>query len=299
MQQKTASLFIILTPAIFVFLWSTGWVVARYAAPHADALTFLSVRYVGAFVLVGGFALFSRAPWPKGRVAITHALVSGVLIHGLYLGAVWWAIKQGVPAGISGLIAVLQPLLTAALGGWLIKEHVKPLQWVGVFIGFLGVLLVLEPKLNQAFPTGSIFVPVLVNCIGMLAVTLGSFYQKRFLSTGDLRSITAVQYVGAFIVTAPLALLTENLRFDLVPETFYALAWAVIPISIGAISLMLMMIRKGEVSRVASLIYLAPPTVAVQAWLMFGETLVPLQIAGMGVAAFGVYLTTKKAMIKQ
>jgi drug/metabolite transporter (DMT)-like permease len=297
MSSKSSSLFLILTPALFVLLWSTGWIAARYAAPHADPLTFLSVRYVVAFIVIALFAIVMRAPWPSTKIAITHTLISGVLIHAIYLGAIWWAIKKGVPAGISGLIAALQPLLTAAFGGWLIKEHVKPLQWLGVAVGFIGVLLVLEPKLALSLSSNnqsSLIIPIFVNCIGMLSATLGSFYQKRNLGTGDLRTITAMQYIGALIVTLPVALLFEDLRFDLVPETFYALAWAVIPLSIGAISLMLVMIRKGAVSRVASLIYLVPPTVALQAWLMFDEKLVTIQIIGMVVTAFGVYLSTKR-----
>ncbi len=300
-EPLPVSLFLLATPAIFVLLWSTGWVVARYAAPHADPLTFLSVRYAVAFCLVAVFALLVRAPWPRGKTAILHTFISGFLIHAIYLGTVWWAIKQGVPAGVSGLIAALQPLMTAALGGWLIKEHVRPVQWLGVAVGFLGVMLVLEPKLMnsltrsaQSGEEGKLLIPIIVNCLGMLSATLGSFYQKRFLGTGDLRTITAMQYLGALLLTLPIALLTENLRFDLVPETFYALAWAVIPLSIGAISLMLVMIRKGAVSRVASLIYLVPPTVAIQAWLLFDERLVSIQIAGMIVTALGVYLASKR-----
>ena len=297
-SSQQAALFLTLTPALFVVLWSTGWIVARYAAPHADPLTFLSVRYITAFSVIALFSLAMRAPWPRGKMAILHTFMSGILIHAIYLGAVWWAIKKGVPAGISGLIAALQPLLTAALGGWLIKEHVKPLQWLGVAVGFIGVLMVLEPKIVQSLSsTGnqpSLIVPIIVNCIGMLSATLGSFYQKRYLGTGDLRTITAMQYIGALIVTLPMALMVEDLRFDLVPETFYALAWAVIPLSIGAIGLMLMMIRKGAVSRVASLIYLVPPTVAIQAWLLFDEKLVIIQIIGMIITAFGVYLSTKR-----
>lgn len=299
-QDKTSpSLFLVLSPAIFVLLWSTGWIAARYAAPHADPLTFLSVRYISAFIVVALFASAVRAPWPHGKTAIAHTLISGVLIHAIYLGAIWWAIKKGVPAGISGLIAALQPLLTAMLSGWLVKEHVKPLQWLGVAVGFVGVLMVLEPKIVQSLSISSasqssLLVPIIVNCIGMLSVTLGSFYQKRYLGTGDLRTITAMQYLGALIVTLPMAFAFEDMRFDLVPETFYALAWAVIPLSIGAIGLMLVMIRKGAVSRVASLIYLVPPTVAVQAWFLFDETLVLIQIIGMALTAFGVYLSTKR-----
>lgn len=297
--MMSRALLIALTPAIFVLLWSTGWVVARYAAPHVDPLTFLSVRYAAAFACIAPFALIMRAPWPADRRSILHTLVSGALIHGFYLASVWYAIKQGVPAGISGLIAALQPLMTAALSGWLIKERVSVKQWFGVAIGFLGVMLVLEPKLIGGLSGirdgQNLAYPIILNVLGMLSVTLGSFYQKRFLATGDLRTITAMQYIGAIIVTLPLALATETLRFDLVPESFLALAWATIPLSIGAIGLMVMMIRNGAVSRVASLIYLVPPAVAIQAFLLFDERLILIQIVGLFVAAIGVYLATSKS----
>ena len=290
------TLLLAVVPAIFVAFWSTGWVVARYAVPHADPLTFLSVRYVAAFVCIATFALIVRAPWPKDRDALRHTLVSGMLIHGFYLGSVWYAIKQGVPAGISGLIAALQPLMTAALSGWLIGEAITRRQWFGVAIGFIGVMLVLEPKLESGIGTGTggLAAPILINILGMLSVTLGSFYQKRYLATGDLRTITGMQYVGALIITLPLAMLIEPMRFDLVPETFYALFWAVVPLSIGAVGLMLLMIRNGAVSRVASLIYLVPPAVAVQTFLLFDERMSPVQIVGLVVAAAGVYLATIK-----
>ena len=287
-------LFLASIPAVFVLLWSTGWVVARYAAPHADPLTFLSVRYIAAFACIAIFALIVRAPWPKNRSALIHTLLSGALIHGFYLASVWHAIKEGVPAGVSGLIAALQPLMTAALSGWLIGEAITRRQWFGVAIGFIGVMMVLEPKLAGGIgeDTQALAVPIVLNVLGMLSVTLGSFYQKRYLGVGDLRTITAMQYVGALIVTLPFALLAEPMRFDLVPETFYALAWAVIPLSIGAVGLMLVMIRNGAVSRVASLIYLVPPAVAIQTYLFFDERMVPIQIAGLFATAAGVYLAT-------
>ena len=287
-------LFLASIPAVFVLLWSTGWVVARYAAPHADPLTFLSVRYIAAFVCIAIFALVVRAPWPKNRSALIHTLLSGALIHGFYLASVWHAIKEGVPAGVSGLIAALQPLMTAALSGWLIGEAITRRQWFGVAIGFIGVMMVLEPKLAGGIgeDTQALAVPIVLNVLGMLSVTLGSFYQKRYLGVGDLRTITAMQYVGALIVTLPFALLAEPMRFDLVPETFYALAWAVIPLSIGAVGLMLVMIRNGAVSRVASLIYLVPPAVAIQTYLFFDERMVQIQIAGLFATAAGVYLAT-------
>ncbi|MGL5447848.1 MAG: DMT family transporter, partial [Rhabdaerophilum sp.] len=223
------------------------------------------------------------------------AMTSGVLLHAVYLGGVWWAIAQGLPAGISALIAAIQPLMTAGLAARLAGERVRPVQALGIAIGFLGVIGVIAPKLAglSAAALGNWGWPIGVNMLAMVAVTLGTFYQKKFVASGDLRVVSTLQYAGAFLCVLPLALLFENLRFENRWETWAALAWSVIPLSIGAIGLMLMLIRRGAVSKVAALIYLIPPTAAIEAYLMFGETLTPLQIGFMALTAFGVYLATK------
>ncbi|WP_166443549.1 DMT family transporter [Rhabdaerophilum calidifontis] len=284
---------IAVAPAIFVLIWSTGWIVAKYAAPFADPLTFLTLRYACAFVLMALIALAARAEWPARRAGYGHALASGVFLHALYLGGVWWAVKHGLPAGISALIAAVQPLMTAALAPHLAGERVRPLQFAGIVLGFLGVLGVIAPKLMGTGGLDGLILPLLINALAMLAVTLGTFYQKRFIATGDLRVVSALQYAGAFLATLPAALLLEPLRIENRPEIWIALAWSVIPLSIGAIWLMLIMIRRGAVSKVAALIYLIPPTAAIEAYFMFGETLNPLQMAAMAVAALGVYLATR------
>jgi drug/metabolite transporter (DMT)-like permease len=286
-----------MAPVLFVLIWSTGWIVAKYAAPFADPLTFLAVRFTCAFVLMLAFALAVRAEWPKSRIAFGHALISGVLLHAFYLGGVWWAISRGLPAGVSALIAAIQPLMTAALAPRLTGERLGPLQLSGIAIGFFGVLGVIAPKLTGLGLESleELAVPVVVNILAMVSVTAGTFFQKRYVATGDLRSISALQYAGAFPVVLILALLVEESRFELRTETWLALAWSVVPLSLGAIGLMLMMIRRGAVSKVAALIYLIPPTAAIEAYVMFGEVLTALQIAFMALAAFGVYLTTRPA----
>lgn len=286
---------ITLAPAVFVLIWSTGWIVAKYAAPFADPLTFLAVRYAVAALVVGALVVVLRAEWPKTRAAAWHAMASGVLLHTIYLGGVWWAIAKGLPAGVSALIAAVQPLLTAALAARLAGEKLRPVHLLGILIGFLGVLGVIAPKLGNVSVGGlsGLELAIAVNVAAMISVTLGTFYQKKYVASGDLRSITALQYVGAFATTLPLALLLEPLRFEFRLETWAALAWSVIVLSIGAIGLMLMMIRRGAVSKVAALIYLIPPTAALQAFAMFGETLSLIQIGCMGIAALGVYLASR------
>lgn len=287
-----------LVPAIFVLIWSTGWIVAKYAVPLADPLTFLSIRYATAMLVIGAFALLVRAQWPKSRADLLHAAVSGVLLHAIYLGAVWWAIAHGLSAGVSALIAAIQPLLTAALSARLVGERLGRIQLTGIAVGFLGVLGVIAPKLAGVSVAGlaESRLALFVNIAGMFAVTFGTFYQKRFVASGDLRTITVLQYLGALVATLPMAYWLEPMRFEFQLETWLALAWSVLVLSIGAIGLMLMMIRRGAVSKVAALIYLIPPTAALQAYAMFGETLTVVQIGFMVLAAFGVYLATRPLM---
>jgi drug/metabolite transporter (DMT)-like permease len=289
--------FLLATPAIFVFFWSTGWISAKFAASHADPLWFLTIRFACAAIVIALYALAMRAPWPSGRRAWLHALISGALLHGIYLGGVWWAVKHGLSAGISGLLAALQPLLTALLAPYLLKETITARQWTGVAIGLFGVLLVLSPKLGVALGgTGeAAWMALGINIIGMFAVTVGSFYQKRFVSGADLRTVTSVQYLGAIAIVLPFALATEALHFDHSLTLYGVLAWSVLVLSVFTIAIMLMMINRGEVTRVSVLIYLVPSTVAVQAWLLFGETLNAIQITGMVLTAAGVYMATRKS----
>ncbi|WP_420100577.1 DMT family transporter [Bosea sp. (in: a-proteobacteria)] len=283
-------------PLVFTFLWSTGWVVAGYSARYADALTFLFVRFSLAAMLLAGLALASGAPWPRGWRAVFDIAITGILLHGLYLAGVWWAVRHGLPAGISGLIAGLQPILTALFAPLFLGERISPIRWLGIACGFLGIALVLEPQLANVPPAAllGVAVPMLVNVAGMFAVTFGSFYQKARVVSGDLRTMTAIQYVAAALVVLPLALALEPMRIEWNLTMALVLAWSVIVLSIGGIWLYLLMIRKGEVSRIVTFLYLVPALVAVEAWLLFGESLTGLQMAGMAVTVLGVALASRK-----
>lgn len=287
-----------LAPALFVLIWSTGWIVAKYVAvAQADPLTFLVLRFATATLVIGGFALAVRAPWPQRGKDWLHGLVSGVLLHAVYLGGVWWAIGAGLPSGLSAVMAALQPLLTAILARPLLGERLSPTNIAGIIFGFVGLLAVLSPKLADisSATLGGAAMPLVINVIAMIGVTAGTFYQKRYVASADLRSVATIQYIGAALVMLPLAILAEPaMRLPVSWETLYALLWSVLVLSIGAISLMLLMIRRGKVSRMASLIFLVPPTAAIQAWLMFDERLGALQIMGMCITALGVYLATRK-----
>lgn len=295
--MSRSSLLVASAPLLFVLLWSTGWVVARYVVPHADPLTFLSIRYAVAIAVIAAYAAIAGVGLPRDGRLVRHGLASGVFLHGIYLGGVWWAVAHGIPAGLSALMAAVQPLLTAVLAPRLLGERLDAWRWTGVVLGFVGLVLALFPKLAsvEAGALWLVAVPILVNLVAMVSVTAGTFYQKRHLQGGDLRIITILQYVGALLVTAPVAIATETLRFEVSIETFLALAWSVLGLSIGAIALMLTLIRAGEVSRTATLIYLIPPTAAVQAWIVLGETLLPIQFVGMAVTVIGVALANRKS----
>jgi drug/metabolite transporter (DMT)-like permease len=223
-------------------------------------------------------------------------MVAGVLLHGGYVGGVWWAVAQGLPAGISGLITAAQPLLTALLAAPLLGERVTRRQWYGIVGGFIGIVLVLAPRLAAVdmAALGAVAVPMIVNFGATVSVTLGTFYQKRFVAGADLRTGICLQFVGALALVAPLALATETLRFDPTPTLLAALVWSVLVMSMAAIALLLLMIRHGEVSRIATLIYLVPPLTAVEAFILFGESLSAVQIVGMAVTAAGVWLATHR-----
>jgi drug/metabolite transporter (DMT)-like permease len=281
-------------PLLFVALWSTGWIVARYSAEYADPLTFLCFRFGGAAIAILLIALLTRVRFPRNPTEIAHAMISGVLLHAVYLGGVWWAIRHGVPASISALLAALQPIATTFLAPWLLAERASARRLVGVALGLLGVVLVLWPKLALTKVGLEAAAPIGVNILGMAGATAGFFYQKRFQPTGELPAIACLQYVGALVALLPVAFLVEPMRVEWNVTMVFVFAWSVFALSIGAIWLLLLLIRHGEVSRAAQLIYLVPPTAAAQAYLLFGEALTPLQLIGMAATALGVAIANRR-----
>lgn len=279
-----------LLPFLFVFLWSTGFVGAKFGLPYAEPLTFLLVRYLLLLALMTSFALLSRAPWPRDPRQIIHIGVSGLLVHAFYLGGVFVAIKHGLPAGITALIVGMQPLLTACGAGALLGERVTPRQWLGLGLGFAGVALVVANKFGDA-PLGTMLLPAIV---ALFAITAGTLYQKRYCPNFDLRTGSVIQFLPAAALTALAAAATETMVVDWTLRFVFALLWLVLVLSFGAISLLNLLIRSGSAVNVASLFYLTPPTTAIIAWLVFGETLNGLALAGMVLAVGGVYLARSR-----
>jgi drug/metabolite transporter (DMT)-like permease len=277
-------------PAAFVVLWATGFIGARYAMPWCEPFLFLAVRFAIAGAIIAAASTVARIEWPKRSTAI-HAIISGSLIHGVYLGAVFWAIRNGLPAGMSALIVGIQPLLTALMAGAALKESVTAKHWAGLITGLIGIALVLSPKLTFA-GEGVNAATLSASVLAVLAVSAGTIWQKRFVTGADLRGTTAFQYLGAFLVAAVMSSMFENGQYALSGELVFAMIWLVGVLSIGAIFLLMRLIRDGAVSKVASLFYLVPAVTALMAWALFDETLNGLQIAGMLVTAFGVAMAT-------
>ena len=275
----------------FVVLWATGFAVARLVAPHTEPLTFLAVRFALSAACFAGLAAAAGAPWPRTWPAWRNQLVAGVMLQGVYLGGVFWSVRHGLPAGLSALVTGLQPLLTAMLSFWLLGERVRPLRWAGIIIGFAGALLVLAPQLHGSGGAG--WPPLAAVGCSMLGITLGTIWQKRTGSAADLRTTGAVQFAAAAIAMAVSAALLEHGRIDGSWPLLFGLAWGVLVLSLGAVPLMLLLIRRGAVAGVASLMYLVPPVAAFIAWLAFDEALAWIQVAGMLVAASGVWIASR------
>ncbi|PKO89250.1 MAG: EamA family transporter [Betaproteobacteria bacterium HGW-Betaproteobacteria-10] len=278
-----------LYPFLFVFLWSTGFIGAKYGLPFAEPLSFLLTRYGFVITLMTVIALATRAPWPRQPMQWLHIGVSGVLVHAVYLGGVFIAIKHGLPAGITALVVGMQPLLTAFGAGWLLGEKVTARQWGGLGLGFVGVGLVVSGKFGDA-ALGPMLIPALV---ALLGITAGTLYQKRFCAQFDLRSGSVIQFVPTAIVTAIGVALFEDYQIEWTGQFSFALGWLVLVLSIGAISLLNLLIRSGSAVNVASLFYLTPLSTALIAFVIFGENLTLTAAFGMFLAVSGVYLVAR------
>ena len=289
-SPTVAARFTAFAPLLFVVLWSTGFIGAKLGLPDCEPLTLLTLRYAAVLVLMGAVALAMRAPWPASPLQWLHIGVSGLLIHAVYLGGVFTAIRLGLPAGVTALVVGLQPVLTALGAALLLGERVRPTQWAGLALGLIGVVLVVARKVQGGPAATELLLPAIVALAG---ITVGTLYQKRFCASFDLRTGSVVQFLPSLAVTALVAWRTETMVVHWTPAFVFALAWLVLVLSVGAVSLLNVLIRSGSAVNVASLFYLTPPTTALIAWAMFGETLTGLALAGMGLAVLGVWLARK------
>jgi drug/metabolite transporter (DMT)-like permease len=289
-KSRSAPLLPALAPGLFVLLWSTGFIGAKLGLPHAEPLTFLLVRFACVIALLGLLALVLRRPWPHRPLQWFHIAVAGSLLHGGYLSGVFLAIHVGMPAGVVALIVGVQPLLTAFLSASMVGERVTARQWAGLALGFAGVTLVVWEKLGMA---GVSAAGLAFSALALVSITVGTLYQKRFCAELDLWSGSVIQFVAAALVLLPFALTFETMRIAWNGQFLFALGWLIFVLSLGAISLLHMLIRRGAATRVSALFYLTPPTTALMAWLAFGESLGLPAIAGMAIAATGVAIAVR------
>jgi len=284
-------------PAVFVLIWSTGFVVAKYGLPYAPPLSFLSIRYAFSLLFFLVWIALARVAWPRGRQQWLHLSVSGVLIHAGYLGGVWMAIKAGMGSGLASLMVGLQPILTALWVSSMASaddgsEKVTLRQWLGLGLGLGGLVLVVSRKFGSTNEvTAFTFAAITV---ALVSITVGTLYQKRFVQPADVRGANAVQIAAAFVVTLPLALFeTEAVTWT--PQFIGALAWAVLVLTLGGSSLLYMLIQRGAATAVTSLLYLVPPCTALMAWLLFAEQITLVTIVGTAITALGVSLVVRAA----
>lgn len=292
-HPQAISTFTSFTPLLFVALWSTGFIGAKFGLPDAGPLTFLSLRYAIVLVLMGALAWATRAPWPRTVREWLHIGVSGLLVHAVYLGGVFIAIGKGLPAGVAALVVGLQPVLTALGAGVFLGERVRPAQWLGLALGFVGVGLVVAHKVVTGASGGALLGMLLPVVVALLAITAGTLYQKRYCHAFDLRSGSVIQFLPSLLATLLVASQTETLQIHWTGSFVFALAWLVLVLSLGAVSLLNVLIRSGSAVNVASLFYLVPPCTALIAWALFGETLTGLALLGMALTVFGVWLARK------
>ena len=281
-------------PVVFVLIWSTGFVVARYAMPHAPPFSFLALRYLLSIVAFGIWIALSRPAWPASPSQWLHLGVTGVLMHAGYLGGVWFAVKGGLGAGLAALIVGLQPLLTALWlsaysGGTAGRLLIPARQWLGLVLGLAGLLLVVGSKLRLGQAQVATVAPAL---LALCSITAGTLYQKRWVKACDVRSANTVQLIAALLVTTPLALI-ESEPVVWHPELVGALVWSVMALTLGGSSLLYLLIQRGAATSVSSLMYLVPPCTAVLAAVLFAEPLTAPVLAGLALTAFGVALAVR------
>lgn len=276
---------------LFVVLWSTGFIGAKYGLPYAEPLTFLTLRFAIASAALVLWTVIAGSPWPS-RIQSLHLALVGILLHGAYLGGVFVAIWLGLEAAISALIVCMQPILTTVLARSVLGETMTRTQWTGLVFGVSGVLLVIGEKLGAGLGNAN---GIWLCLMALVSISVATLYQKRFCAGAPMRSGTAIQFAAAFAVVMPLALLLETNVIQWTPEFAFALGWLVIVLSLGAVGLLMILIRQDSAGKVASLFFLMPPCTAVLSWAIFGETFGLAALAGIVLAVIGVAMVMRGA----
>ncbi|WP_085906306.1 DMT family transporter [Kiloniella majae] len=294
-SQENTNLLAILAPCTFVLIWSTGFVFAKMALPYAETMTLLATRFLLAVGLLLLISLIWKAKWPRDPMQVLHIAVAGILLHATYLGGVFASIELGLQAGVAALIVGIQPLLVAFAAGIFLKEKITTRQWIGLILGVSGVILVVWAKLENGLGTP---LGVSIAVLALFGISIGTVYQKRFCGEMDLRTGAVIQYAAASIPTGILAYFTESMIINWTGEMVFAMFWLVVVLSVGAISLLYVLIRKGAASKVSSMFFLVPPTAAFMAWVLYDETFRSTALVGMTMTVIGVALVNLRPIKK-
>ena len=289
-RSRSGIVLLSLAPALFVVLWSTGFIGAKLGLPYAEPATFLGMRFALVSFILGVVALIWKAPWPGEWTQVVHIMVVGLLVHGVYLGGVFAGIALGVTAGDSALIVGMQPILTAIFIGPILAERVEARQWAGFVLGTLGVALV---SLRYVGAFDSSFEGVLLCVVAVIGMSLGTLYQKRFCSDMNLLTGSFLQFLAAAVMMGALAFAVETRIVVWSGEFIFALVWLVVVLSLGAMTVLWLLIRAQAATQVASLFFLVPPVTALVAWPLFGETLNLKSVVGMLLVVGGVLLVKR------
>jgi len=276
-------------PAIFVVLWSTGFIATKYVVHNADPLTYLAIRMALVVVLMAVIVAIARPRWPD-RIGIAHSAVAGILVHGFYLGGTAIAIAHSIPAGLSALIPGLQPILTSTIANRWLGERVRPMQWAGLLLGLAGVVLILHNRPMGGEAGWGWF----ASAVSLVSITLGTLYQRRYCNAIDWRAGNLVQYIAVTIFFGIGAWLLESNVVHWTAEFALALIWLVVVLSIGSIGLLYWLIRRSAATSVASLFYLVPAVTSLMAFILFGERLDAIAIVGMTACAAAVFLVNRR-----
>lgn len=284
-------------PTIFVLLWSTGFVGAKYIVPYAEPFTFLTIRYTLAALILFAIAAAFKQPLKLNKAQFKASFAVGMLLHVIYIGGVFYAVSLGVSAGISAVIVSLQPILVSLLAVPLLGERLRWIQVVGLVLGVLGIALLLLPKVFQGNYTATASAAGIFICVIALLGTSGGYLMQKKLG-GDIPFLsgTGAQYGISALAFAVLSIATEDQIIQWVPQFFFGLTWIVLMLSIASIVLLYGMLRTGSASKVSSLYYLVPPTAAIQAYFLFDEVIAPVGIIGMALAGLGVVLVMRQSI---
>jgi drug/metabolite transporter (DMT)-like permease len=276
--------------ALFIFFWASGFIAAKFGLPYAEPFTFLTLRFLVALLILIPLGLLWRVKWPNSPRTIGHVVVAGLMVQTAYLIGVFYGVYLGISTGVIALIVGLQPLITGSLAAPVLGEHVSRKQWLGLALGFVGLGLVVAEKVD--FSSGQAW-GAAFGGLALIGITLGTLYQKRFCGEVDIRASVTIQNGVSCMVIAPLAFAFESMQIQWTGEFYFALLWSAIGLSVIAIALYYLLVKRGAAAEVSSLIYLSPPTTALMGWMMFNETFAAVALAGMAIAVAGVALANR------